>query len=110
MSCLKNQDLFGFKINFNFGSHQSHQTKFGGFISIIVKLLIFCFIGQKAYSLALRSDSKIRTHSYLKDERPDIKYNETGLMVYHVLKKQKANDGPVYLNSTANQYVDVAYY
>ena len=34
-------------------------------------------------------------------------YNESELVVYHVLKKESTNDGPVYLNETISQYVDV---
>ena len=102
MSCLKNQDLFGHKVQFSFNNQSSHKTAFGGLISVIVKLLIFCFVGQKLYSIGLRSDSKIRTHTYLQDSNSNILYNETGMTVYHALFKNKANNSPVFLNSSAN--------
>jgi hypothetical protein len=36
-----------------------------------------------------------------------VHYNESDLVIYHVLKKESILDGPVYLNETTSKYLDV---
>ena len=31
------------------------------------------------------------------------------MVTYHVIRKQKDNDGPVYLNETISRYIDVSF-
>jgi len=52
----------------------------------------------------LRDNNSITTYSeYYDVEHGDgIHMNETKMFVYHVLKKQMDNDGPLFLNETTN--------
>ena len=47
------------------------------------------------------------TAPYDVESSDGINLNETRLLTYHVLRKQTDGDGPIYLNDTISQYIDV---
>ena len=57
----------------------------------------------------LRDNNKISmyTEYYNVDEGDGIHFNQTQMHVYHVLKKQLENDGPVPLDEQTSRYVDI---
>ena len=66
-------------------------------------------IANKFLVMLLKNDTQITfyTEHYDVDAGNGINLNETDLFVYHVLKKQLDDDGPLYLNDTTSQYLDV---
>jgi hypothetical protein len=57
----------------------------------------------------MRDNNSITTYSeYYDVEHGDgIYMNDTKMFVYHVLKKQSEDDGPLFLDETTKQYIDV---
>ena len=81
----------------------------GGLLSIIVVISLTILIVFKTKTMIMRSDNKISsyTSAYDVDTSSGVNYNETKMLNYHVLRKQTAEDGPVYVNSTISRYIDI---
>ena len=43
------------------------------------------------------------------DKENGFMYNESSMLTYHVLEKQTAENGPVFLNETISRYLDIYY-
>ena len=55
-------------------------------------------------TMAFRDNNNLSafTASYDVEANNGVNLNETQLITYHVLRKQMANDGPIYLNETTS--------
>ena len=59
-SIIKDQDLFGHLITFNFGREgNTHNTRIGGVISIVVKVCFAIFVGLNVKTMVNFEDNKI---------------------------------------------------
>ena len=47
------------------------------------------------------------TSAYNVDDNSGVNFNETKMLTYHVLRKQRREDGPIYLNESNSRYVDI---
>ena len=96
------------KLNFH-KSNSAHKTLLGGLLSIVFYVSIFDIVVNKFLTMYMRDHNQISmyTEHYNVDEGDGIHFNQTKMQVYHVLKKQLENDGPVFLNEETSRYVDI---
>jgi hypothetical protein len=78
-------------------------------LSIVVIVALSILITFKFYTMIMKLDNKISsyTSAFEVGSTTGVDYNETKLLNYHVLRKQKAQDGPIYLNETTSSYIDI---
>ena len=61
---LKSQDMFGIPLQLKFKKEETHNTIYGGILSIILKMLFFVFTAHKFIVLLNKSDSNIKTSDH----------------------------------------------
>jgi hypothetical protein len=110
--------MFGHKVKLNFKkNNKTHKTYFGAVMSMIVIIIILNMIVHKFYLMISKGDNTMNSYSSL-NVKPSIdslesagiegiRYNETKLTLYHVLKKRSWNDGPVYLTKDNARHFDI---
>ena len=107
---IKNKDMFGHVPQLNFSKDTpTHNTLLGGIISIIVYISLFDIILNMFLTMAFRNNSTISryTASYDVESNGGVSLNSTSLVPYFVLRKQTANDGPIYLGESSSSYLDI---
>ena len=73
---MSDQDMFGHTINLNFDKQgDSHQTFIGGIISIVVKILMFIYIGIKFDKLIYREGSSTAVAALLVKYAAPLSFN-----------------------------------
>lgn len=88
---------------------------FGGFLSLVCKIIILNLIIHKVWIMLSNGNdsnsrnSQLNLSEYSNDLNSSMNYNESKLILYNVIKKQSWDDGPVYLNETNRQYIDIFY-
>ena len=96
---VKDQDLFGYKINFNFDRRgETHTTVVGGCVSIFIKIIfaIYIFLCFKRMILHEDDDLKVAYGSQDLEELGDVSLNETKMLPFWVVRNQKhPKDGGV---------------
>ena len=108
---IKNTDNFGEEVKLNFDKNsKKHKTLIGGFLSIFIRIIMTWLILSKTITMVTKDNNQISsyTSAYDVDSGKEVLYNETRMMMYHVIRKQ-TNDGPVYVNKTIARYLDIFY-
>ena len=109
---VKNLDMFGHVVQINADQNQrTHKTLLGGIFSIIIYISLLDLITTKFLDMLLRDNNNIKTYSesYDADLGEGVDFNQTSMLLYHVLQKQNDNDGPIWLNESISQYLDIYY-
>ena len=58
---IEDQDMFGYAIAFNYDKKgDTHKTKVGGIVSIIVKILFINFVGLHLKKMYMYEDNKLQ--------------------------------------------------
>ena len=107
---IKKKDIFGHVVKINVDQNQkTHKTLLGGIITILISISLLDMITTKVMAMVLRTNNNIITYtsSYDVENGDGINFNQTSMFIYHVLKKQKHEDGPLFLNASLSQYLDV---
>ena len=107
---IKSKDVFGHDVKLNFRkSNSTHKTLLGGLLSIIFYVSILGIVVNKFLAMHLHDHNQISMYisHYDVDEGDGIHFNQTKMHVYHVLKKQLENDGPVLLDEETSRHVDI---
>ena len=78
-SFLLSQDLFGHLISFNFDKKgDTHNTKIGGFVSILVKVFFAIFIGLNAKKMVFYEENKIgQVYEAMDVDKEPIAFKDT---------------------------------
>ena len=75
-SVLLARDMFGHAIPFNFNKKgETHNTVFGGCISLVLKAFLLVFFAQKTFIMVTRTDNKIGSSLEPTDFEAGKKYN-----------------------------------
>ena len=62
---LVSNDMFGYYVNLNLGKSDSHNTVFGGFVSIFVKVTLTMFLYLRLMVLLSEGGDENSTQFYL---------------------------------------------
>ena len=107
---IKNQDQFGKDINLLYKNSQTaHKTTIGGFISILYKVCLTVLIFFQGQKMIAKQKNSINSYETSNQLDGSINLNETNMFTFHVLKKQSAGSGPIYLNESISRYIDVSF-
>ena len=71
---IKSQDIFGHKIKLNLQG-EDHQTTFGGFVSIFLKLSMATYVMILLSKILTKSEDKISSTSVLQLFELPVNYN-----------------------------------
>ena len=102
MNCrnkIKRQDLFGYQVKLNFHD-SSYNSLFGGIISILLKVFVAVYVLINFGFLIFQNNSvnlSVMENYENNNENTNIKYGETKVTIFHIIKKQIGNK-PLFLN------------
>ena len=100
MNCrnkIKRQDLFGYQVKLNFHD-SSYNSLFGGIISILLKVFVTIYALINFGFLIFQNNSiNLSVLENYQNNNINIKYGETRVTIFHVIKKQIGNK-PLFLN------------
>ena len=102
--------MFGHTINLNFNKEgDSHQTLIGGFSSIFIRLAMAVYVVMNFKKMLLNEDDSNFTevNSLNLDEYGAKPFNETEMMMFHVIRKQKT--GQLFLTEELKRFIDIRY-
>ncbi len=111
---IRSDDVFGYQITLNFNqSGRTHKTLCGGFMSLIMKVLVAWYVIYKSAVLVSKGQSDKYTYSSINQEILDgksLNFNSTKLFPYYVLKKQKGlSQEPIFLTEETSRYIDISF-
>ena len=85
LKSIRNKDLFGYYISLNFNKRgHTHKTLIGGFFSLIVKFIIYGYVGVTMKQMLFLEENKNETLNGLIDleELGDVWLNETHMTLF----------------------------
>ena len=100
---IKNNDLFGHSVQLNFNSQGStHNTEYGGGISLLVKIIMVIYIGILLKKLVFKDDNKNESFITAQDfeELGEVKMNETDVMIIFNIYNSSNIMGPLDKNES----------
>ena len=107
---ITDKDMFGHSIKLNFDQNGDvHKTFFGGFFSMIVKILMFYYITYLLKRVALLEDPELEsTKNYLNaGALGEVPFDSTNMVLFHEVRKQM---NYYFDYSNVRRYVDMYYY
>ena len=88
--CITEFDMFGHIINLNFNKNGSEfKTPIGGAFSIVIKIVIWIYVGLKLYNMITLGDNQNTTQYALTNytDQRHIKYVDMDFTVFYAIKK-----------------------
>lgn len=85
LKSIRNKDLFGHYISLNFNKRgHAHKTYIGGFFSLIVKFIIYGYIGITLKQMLFLEENKNESIKSLVDleELGPVWYNQTHMTMF----------------------------
>ena len=82
---MRNCDMFGHMIKLNFNRNgDTHKTFIGGFVSILLKILMLVYVVMRSHKLFTFHDPTIgTTNTLLKlEDEGDVLYKDTSLVIF----------------------------
>ena len=107
---LYDRDMFGHQVSLNFNKKgDKSYTKFGGFVSLLIQVLMAVVAGILINKLVRKEDATnmMRVHFLDLDETPALNYSHLNMTIFHVLKK--GGNNPVFINNETNRYINIVY-
>lgn len=68
MNFWKSQDVFGERVEFTFKGKRSYQTSVGAFVSVLLKIIIVCFITYEFYVIFTRKHPAMYTSTKIVED------------------------------------------
>jgi hypothetical protein len=87
---IKNSDKFGEEVKLNFDKNsKKHKTLIGGILSIFINIMLTWLIVSKTITMVTKDNNQISsyTSAFDVDSGQEVLYNETRMMMYHVIRK-----------------------
>ena len=109
-SKMRSNDMFGHTINLNFNKEgDSHQTLIGGFFSIFIRIAMTIYVLMNFKKMLWYEDDSTFTevNTLDLDQFGEKAFNETELLMFHVVRKQKS--GALFLNENTERHIDIKY-
>lgn len=77
-------------------------------MSISINICLTYMIVSRTITMVTKDANQISSYTtaFDVDSLKAINYNETQMIMYHVLKKQ-TNEEPIFLNESTSQYIDM---
>ena len=88
LKSIRSTDLFGHNISLNFNKRgNTHKTLIGGFFSLIVKFIIYGYIGITLKQMLFLEENKNESLKSLIDleELGPVNYNQTHMTMYQAI-------------------------
>ena len=91
--------MFGHQIGFNFEGYETHNTTFGGFCSILIKIAISVYVFINIKKLIFAEDDTIRTEVFYMEmaDEPPISHSDTDVLVFWSIQNSAGQLKPIFL-------------
>ena len=109
---VKSYDMFGHVITMNFNQRgNSHQTTFGGCVSIVIYVTMTVYVALNFRTMIFSEGDELSTQTALinPDEIEPILYNQTDLLLFHAIRKQRQGGAQLLLDDELRSYLDIVF-
>jgi len=108
---IRDKDLFGHNVTLNFNKRGStHKTLIGGFFSIIVKTIIYGYVGLTMKQMLFLEENKNVTIDSLinLEELGEQNYKDSHMTTFYTLTNGETGDR-INLTEDLKRYVDISF-
>ena len=109
---MKQHDMFGHPIGFNFEGYDTHNTAFGGCCSILIKIAISVYVFLNCKKLIFAEDDTVVTQVFYQEmaDEPQISHKDTGVLIFWSIQHSAGHLKPIFLDDEdINSYVKFDY-